>query len=163
MIYDSRFSYHHTLNIKLRCSLKYRNIWCSNLGLLYWFKLQSLFYLNSLHLITLKVLCEHEVWSCYVQGKDVFEAFYKKDLAKRLLLGKSASSDAEKIMIAKMKTECGSGFTSKLEGMFKDMDVSKDFMIPFKQSVSIETWFPTYMIHNVFHIFDATMNCLCHG
>ena len=34
------------------------------------------------------------------QGKDVFEAFYKKDLAKRLLLGKSASVDAEKAMIS---------------------------------------------------------------
>jgi len=33
------------------------------------------------------------------QGKDTFEAFYKKDLAKRLLLGKSASLDAEKLMV----------------------------------------------------------------
>lgn len=91
-----------------------------------------------------------------LQGKDVFEAFYKKDLAKRLLLGKSASIDAEKSMISKvcdfspyavnqmlavrcnplgekfclcylplelyvfqLKTECGSQFTNKLEGMFK--------------------------------------------
>ena len=30
----------------------------------------------------------------------MFEAFYKKDLAKRLLLGKSASVDAEKAMIS---------------------------------------------------------------
>lgn len=37
------------------------------------------------------------------QGKDVFEAFYKKDLAKRLLLGKSASVDAEKAMIGALK------------------------------------------------------------
>lgn len=37
-----------------------------------------------------------------VQGKDVFEAFYKKDLAKRLLFGKSASTDAEKSMISKV-------------------------------------------------------------
>ncbi|KAG4186289.1 hypothetical protein ERO13_A08G095800v2 [Gossypium hirsutum] len=44
----------------------------------------------------------------FIQGKDVFEAFYKKDLAKRLLLGKSASIDAEKSMISKLKTECGS-------------------------------------------------------
>ncbi|GJT67096.1 cullin-4-like protein, partial [Tanacetum coccineum] len=35
-----------------------------------------------------------------IEGKDVFEAFYKKDLAKRLLLGKSASIDAEKSMIS---------------------------------------------------------------
>lgn len=33
----------------------------------------------------------------------MFEAFYKKDLAKRLLLGKSASIDAEKSMISKVK------------------------------------------------------------
>jgi hypothetical protein len=39
----------------------------------------------------------------YIQGKDVFEAFYKKDLAKRLLLNRSASVDAEKAMIAKLK------------------------------------------------------------
>ena len=39
----------------------------------------------------------------YIQGKDVFEAFYKKDLAKRLLLGKSASIDAEKSMISKVR------------------------------------------------------------
>lgn len=65
----------------------------------------------------------------------MFEAFYKKDLAKRLLLGKSASIDAEKSMIGKLKAECGSQFTNKLEGMFKDMDLSKDIMKSFKQSV----------------------------
>ena len=36
----------------------------------------------------------------YIDGKDMFEAF-KKDLSKRLLLGKSASIDAEKSMICK--------------------------------------------------------------
>ncbi|KAG6595943.1 putative Cullin family protein [Phytophthora cinnamomi] len=51
----------------------------------------------------------------YIQGKDVFEAFYKKDLAKRLLVGKSASFDLEKLMLSKLKTECGSSFTNKLE------------------------------------------------
>eukprot|EP00479_Gromia_sphaerica_P014893 TRINITY_DN91_c0_g2_i1.p1 TRINITY_DN91_c0_g2~~TRINITY_DN91_c0_g2_i1.p1 ORF type:complete len:402 (-),score=86.88 TRINITY_DN91_c0_g2_i1:108-1313(-) len=64
----------------------------------------------------------------YIHGKDVFEAFYKKDLAKRLLLNKSASEEAEKSMIAKLKTECGSSFTNKLEGMFKDIELSKDIM-----------------------------------
>lgn len=41
-------------------------------------------------------------WSLHA-GKDVFEAFYKKDLAKRLLVGKSASVDAEKSMLSKLK------------------------------------------------------------
>ena len=65
----------------------------------------------------------------------MFEAFYKKDLAKRLLLAKSASVDAEKAMITKLKAECGSQFTNKLEGMFKDIDLSHDIMASFKQSV----------------------------
>ncbi|KAL3624802.1 Cullin-4 [Castilleja foliolosa] len=75
----------------------------------------------------------------FIQGKDVFEAFYKKDLAKRLLLGKSASIDAEKSMITKLKTECGSQFTNKLEGMFKDIELSKEINESFKQSSQART------------------------
>ncbi|GAB6021134.1 Cullin-4B [Chamberlinius hualienensis] len=71
----------------------------------------------------------------FIHGKDVFEAFYKKDLAKRLLVGKSASVDAEKSMLSKLKQECGAAFTSKLEGMFKDMELSKDIMLAFKQHI----------------------------
>lgn len=58
---------------------------------------------------------------------------FPQDLAKRLLVGKSASVDAEKSMLSKLKQECGGGFTSKLEGMFKDMELSKDINIAFKQ------------------------------
>eukprot|EP00736_Rhodelphis_marinus_P001479 Rmarinus@m.1972 len=70
----------------------------------------------------------------YVQGKDVFEAFYKKDLAKRLLMGRSASFDAEKAVISKLKAECGNAFTDHLEGMFKDIDLSKEIIASFKQT-----------------------------
>lgn len=72
----------------------------------------------------------------FIHGKDVFEAFYKKDLAKRLLVNKSASVDAEKSMLSKLKQECGAAFTGKLEGMFKDIDVSKDMMPSFKNHMS---------------------------
>jgi len=72
----------------------------------------------------------------FIHGKDVFEAFYKKDLAKRLLVGKSASVDSEKSMLSKLKAECGAGFTSKLEGMFKDMELSRDINVAFKQHMS---------------------------
>lgn len=63
----------------------------------------------------------------------MFEAFYKKDLAKRLLMDKSASVDSEKSMLSKLKAECGAGFTSKLEGMFKDMELSRDINVAFRQ------------------------------
>lgn len=43
-------------------------------------------------------------------------------------LGKSASYELEKSMLSRLKTECGSGFTSKLDGMFQDIDLSRDTM-----------------------------------
>ncbi|KAL3702128.1 hypothetical protein R1sor_020150 [Riccia sorocarpa] len=85
----------------------------------------------------------------FIQGKDVFEAFYKKDLAKRLLLGKSASIDAEKSMISKLKTECGSQFTNKLEGMFKDIELSREINDSFRQSAQARTKLPSGIEMNV--------------
>lgn len=64
----------------------------------------------------------------YLQDKDIFENFYKDQLAKRLLSHKSVSEDAETSIIRKFKSECGQIFTSKLEGMFKDMKLSKETM-----------------------------------
>ncbi|CAB3404917.1 unnamed protein product [Caenorhabditis bovis] len=69
----------------------------------------------------------------FVHGKDMFEAFYKRDLAKRLLLDRSSSVDAEKAVLSKLKMECGAGFTHKLEGMFKDMEMSESLNKMFEQ------------------------------
>nr|CAG4648506.1 EOG090X01NX [Polyphemus pediculus] len=92
----------------------------------------------------------------FIHGKDVFEAFYKKDLAKRLLVGKSASVDAEKSMLSKLKQECGGGFTSKLEGMFKDMELSKDVNIAFRQNLAVAN-------HPELANIDLTVNILTMG
>lgn len=72
----------------------------------------------------------------FIEGKDVFEAFYKKDLARRLLMARSASQDAERNMLQKLKGECGSSFTHNLEQMFKDQELARDEMISYKQSLS---------------------------
>jgi len=64
----------------------------------------------------------------HVNSKDVFEAFYKRDLAKRLLTGRSVSYDMERSFLSKLKAECGAGYTSKMEGMFKDMDLSREII-----------------------------------
>lgn len=69
----------------------------------------------------------------YLEEKDVFQCYYKQHLAKRLLFQKSLSDDAEKNMISKLKTECGGQFTSKFEGMFKDMQVSATIMEQYRQ------------------------------
>lgn len=68
----------------------------------------------------------------FIHGKDIFEAFYQRDLSKRLLGGKSASVDAEKLVLMKLKQECGGAFTSKLEAMFKDMELSRELTASFK-------------------------------
>ncbi|KAK8232166.1 Cullin family-domain-containing protein [Phyllosticta capitalensis] len=68
----------------------------------------------------------------FVHGKAVFEAFYKKDLARRLLMGRSASADAERSMLARLKTECGAGFTQNLEQMFKDIELAREEMSSYK-------------------------------
>lgn len=46
----------------------------------------------------------------FVHGKAVFEAFYKRDLARRLLLNRSASADAEKSMLTRLKSGWSSSF-----------------------------------------------------
>jgi cullin 3 len=79
-----------------------------------------------------QVLDKSMVLFRYLQEKDVFERYYKQHLAKRLLLNKSLSDDSEKNMITKLKTECGCQFTSKLEGMFKDMTLSNSMIDEFK-------------------------------
>ncbi|KAK7050999.1 hypothetical protein VNI00_005111 [Paramarasmius palmivorus] len=72
----------------------------------------------------------------YLTEKDVFERYYKSHLAKRLLLGRSVSDDAERGMLAKLKIECGYQFTQKLEGMFNDMKISADHMEEYKQKLA---------------------------
>ncbi|KAL8696295.1 MAG: hypothetical protein Q9224_002869 [Gallowayella concinna] len=68
----------------------------------------------------------------FVHGKAVFEAFYKRDLARRLLLNRSASADAEKSMLTRLTSECGAGFTHNLEQMFKDMELSREEVASYK-------------------------------
>ncbi|XP_071641362.1 cullin-3-like [Temnothorax longispinosus] len=73
----------------------------------------------------------------FLQEKDVFERYYRQHLAKRLL-NKSVPDDSEKNMISKLKTECGCQFTSKLEGMFRDITVvSKIIMDEFKSIITL--------------------------
>ncbi|ROT35960.1 cullin-4A [Sodiomyces alkalinus F11] len=69
----------------------------------------------------------------FIEGKDAFEAFYKKDLARRLLMGRSASQDAERNMLRKLRDECGANFTRNLEQMFKDQEIAKGEMEAFKE------------------------------
>ncbi|XP_046984562.1 cullin-2 [Schistocerca americana] len=63
----------------------------------------------------------------YIDDKDVFQKFYSRMLAKRLIHQQSQSMDAEEAMINRLKQACGYEFTNKLHRMFTDISVSSDF------------------------------------
>jgi cullin 4 len=58
-----------------------------------------------------------------IRAKDIFEAFYRDSLSKRLLLNRS-SLELERIFISLLKAECGPSFTTNLEGMITDVVIS---------------------------------------
>ncbi|VDK86282.1 unnamed protein product [Litomosoides sigmodontis] len=72
----------------------------------------------------------------YIEDKDVFQKFYTKMLAKRLVNELSASDEAESNMISKLKQMCGFEYTSKLQRMFTDTSLSKDITERYKQHLS---------------------------
>lgn len=77
----------------------------------------------------------------YVEDKDVFQKFYTKQLARRLVNSNSASDDAESSMLLKLKEACGFEYTNKLQRMFGDMATSKDLnsaYATFKQTSEID-------------------------
>ena len=68
----------------------------------------------------------------YIEDKDVFQKFYSRMLAKRLVHSSSASEDAETSMIGKLKEACGFEYTNKLQRMFQDIQISADLNSAFK-------------------------------
>ncbi|KAG2463701.1 CUL4B protein, partial [Polypterus senegalus] len=109
-------------------------------------------------LLDFKDKVDHIIDVCFLKNekfvnamKEAFETFINKRpnkpaelIAKyvdsKLRAGNKEATDEElekmldKIMIIfRFIYECGAAFTSKLEGMFKDMELSKDIMVQFKQ------------------------------
>ncbi|KAF4533341.1 hypothetical protein B566_EDAN002738 [Ephemera danica] len=87
----------------------------------------------------------------YIDDKDVFQKFYSRMLAKRLIHQQSQSMDAEEAMINRLKQACGYEFTNKLHRMFTDISVSGDLNNQFndylkKESVELEINFSIYVL-----------------
>ncbi|KAI5680407.1 hypothetical protein M9H77_01634 [Catharanthus roseus] len=62
----------------------------------------------------------------YISDKDLFAEFYRKKLSRRLLFDKSANDDHERLILSKLKQQCGGQFTSKMEGMVTDLTLAKE-------------------------------------
>jgi cullin 2 len=72
----------------------------------------------------------------YIDDKDIFQKFYARNLARRLIHTLSHSMDAEEGMINRLKQACGYEFTNKLHRMFTDVSVSQDLINKFTDYLS---------------------------
>jgi len=69
----------------------------------------------------------------HIKEKDIFEIYYKKLLSRRLINQWSLCDDFELLMIEKLKKECGSYYTKKIESMLKDFRLSLELNSDFHQ------------------------------
>nr|BAW00384.1 cullin 1 [Petunia x hybrida] len=72
----------------------------------------------------------------YISEKDVFAEFYRKKLSRRLLFDRSANEDHERLILSKLKQQCGGQFTSKMEGMVTDLSLMKENQNHFQEYLS---------------------------
>ncbi|CAO3611212.1 unnamed protein product [Cunninghamella echinulata] len=71
----------------------------------------------------------------YVDDKDIFQKFYSRMLAKRLIYNTSSSEELEANIISRLKEICGVEYTSKLNKMFTDMSLSSELNANFKEFI----------------------------
>jgi cullin 3 len=70
----------------------------------------------------------------YLSDRDLFERYYQKHLGRRLLHNKS-EMHVEKELVRRMRAELGNSFTIRFEGMFKDIELSKDLTESYRDHV----------------------------
>jgi len=76
---------------------------------------------------------------CYLNDMDMFERYYQRHLARRLLHSKSGSHEVEKQLILRMKQEFGNQFAFKFEGMLRDLDTSAEFTANYREQMRLVT------------------------
>ncbi|TKR87767.1 hypothetical protein L596_012117 [Steinernema carpocapsae] len=69
----------------------------------------------------------------FIDDKDIFQKYYNRFLARRLLHDTSVNDDSEAGMIARMKQACGHEYTSVCQKMFADIKRSKDLTTQYRE------------------------------
>ena len=94
----------------------------------------------------------------YLDDKDMFAQLYRSQLSKRLLNQRSASDDMERAMIGKLKLQCGSQYTAKMEGMLNDLSIG------IEHATSFDAVFKDRMAQNAgLSKMDFTVQVLTNG
>ncbi|TBU26329.1 Cullin-4B [Dichomitus squalens] len=73
----------------------------------------------------------------FTDDMDVFRTFYQRALAKRLLLGRSASDDFEKAVLKKLREQYDPDFGNG-DKMFNDLDLSRELMARFYKEKKVD-------------------------
>ncbi|CAG2179713.1 unnamed protein product, partial [Oppiella nova] len=74
----------------------------------------------------------------FITDKDVYNNFYLRLMTQRLLQDTSASADAELLVISKLKEACGVEYTSKLQRVFHDVQLSEELNKQFTSAVRLD-------------------------
>ncbi|KAM5573028.1 cullin-1-like [Rosa sericea] len=91
----------------------------------------------------------------YISDKDLFVAFYRKRLARRLLFDRSANMNHEMSFLSMLKQEWGGHFTSKMEGMVTDLTLAQENQKSFEEYLCSNP--------NLNHGMDLTVTVLTTG
>jgi hypothetical protein len=73
----------------------------------------------------------------HIDDKDLFQKYYSRGLAKRLIAytKTAGANDLELTAIAHLKGLFGNEFTSKMQRMFTDVTLSEDLNKEFRKSI----------------------------
>ena len=72
----------------------------------------------------------------FFNNRDIFQKFYSKYLARRLIYGTSVSDDSETGVLSSLKQACGYEYTTKLMRMFTDMTQGEEVNVKFQEFVA---------------------------
>ena len=70
----------------------------------------------------------------YLSDKDIFIASFKNFLARRLLSERSESVDYERVIVTKLKINCGRTVTDGIEGMMNDLELGKELSKKYQET-----------------------------
>ncbi|KAJ2401433.1 ubiquitin ligase (cullin) of SCF [Coemansia sp. RSA 2559] len=87
----------------------------------------------------------------YLKDQDVFQKFYWKWMARRLVGEQSVSEHGEETMISKLKEVCSVDFTAKLTRMFTDVAVGREMTEQFKDGLDPDYKLPLDFEMKVLH------------
>ena len=74
----------------------------------------------------------------YIRSKDVFEAYYRFHLGRRLLSSSSTDMETEKDFVSRLKLECGQSYVAKIEAMMNDVDNSRELVSSWRAETRAE-------------------------